>query len=70
MDILDIIGTAIEIGLPAILLWQLWQVWERLNVVTDKLISLTHEFDDYREQTEAYRAEVQQELRIQNATRK
>jgi hypothetical protein len=70
VEILDIISTALEIGLPAILLWQLWQVWERLNAVTDKLIALSQEFDDYREQTEAYRAEVQQEMRIQNATRK
>lgn len=70
MEFLDILGTLLEIGLPAILLYQLWQVWERLNEVTDKLINLSREFDEYREQTEAYRAEVQQELRIQGATRK
>lgn len=39
----DALKTLIDIGGQAILLFLLWQVWQRLNVVTDKLIGLTNQ---------------------------
>lgn len=66
VEILDIVGPLIEIGYPAILLYQLFQVWERLNAVTDRLITLTQEFEAYREKTEDYRAEIQRQMRASN----
>lgn len=67
MEILGILEPLIDIGLPAILMYQLLVVWNRLVVVTDKLINLTEEFESYRDQSEEYRASVQRELRAINA---
>jgi len=39
----EVIKTLIDIGGQAVLLFILYQVWQRLNQVTDKLIEITQE---------------------------
>jgi len=39
----EVIKALIDIGGQAVLLFILYQVWQRLNTVTDKLIEITNE---------------------------
>jgi hypothetical protein len=57
MDFTQLMQLA-QSGFTAILLYQLWTVWQRLNVVTDKLIALTDEFEEYRSEAQNERAQM------------
>lgn len=56
----------IDLGGQAVLLFLLWQVWQRLNIVTDRLTILLQQMAEDRYEARQQRIELKHAITSQN----
>lgn len=62
----EALKTLIDLGGQAVLLFLLWQVWQRLNIVTDKLTNLLQQMAEDRFEARQQREELKEAVIAQN----